>query len=73
MLSTAQTKVVSEQALAWSGLPILEGDYVDRRMTHFTDMQDIKAKKAEFERVLKQLVKLNERPYEKRFHAPGIH
>jgi hypothetical protein len=52
---------------------LLEGDYVDRRMTHFTDMQDIKANKAEFERVLKQFVKLNERSYEERIHAPGIH
>jgi hypothetical protein len=43
------------------------------RMTHFTDMLDIKAKKAEFERVLKQLVKSNERSYEERIHAPGIH
>jgi hypothetical protein len=42
---------------------LLEGDHVDRRMTHFTGMQDIKAKKAEFERVLKQLVRLNERSY----------
>lgn len=38
---------------------MLEGDYVDRRMTYFSDMQDIKAKKAEFQRILKQLVKLN--------------
>jgi hypothetical protein len=52
---------------------LLEGDYVDRRMTHFTDMQDIKAENAEFERVLKQLVKLNERSHEERIHAPGIH
>ena len=38
---------------------MLEGDHVDRRMTYFSDMQDIKAKKAEFQRILKQLVKLN--------------
>ncbi len=41
--------------------PLLEGEYVDRRMTYFSDMQDIKAKKAELVRVLKQLVKLNTR------------
>ena len=38
---------------------MLEGDFVDRRMAYFSDMQDIKAKKAEFQRILKQLVKLN--------------
>ena len=38
---------------------LLEGDYVDRRMTYFSDMEDIKAKKAEFQRILKQLVRLN--------------
>lgn len=39
--------------------PLLEGDYADRRMTYFSDMKDIKAKKAELVQVLKQLVKLN--------------
>ena len=38
---------------------LLEGDYADRRMTYFSDMQDIQAKKAEFQKVLKELVKLN--------------
>ena len=38
---------------------LLEGDYPDRRMTYFSDMKDIKAKKAEFQNILKQLVKLN--------------
>lgn len=38
---------------------LLEGDYVDRRMTYFANMKDIKTNKAELERVLKQLVKLN--------------
>ena len=38
---------------------LLEGDYVDRRMTYFANMKDIKANKVELERVLKQLVKLN--------------
>lgn len=39
--------------------PLLEGNYVDRRMAYFSDMQDIKAKKAELVQILKQLVKLN--------------
>jgi uncharacterized protein YdhG (YjbR/CyaY superfamily) len=38
---------------------LLEGDYADRRMTYFSDMQDIKAKKAEFQKALKELMKLN--------------
>lgn len=38
---------------------LLEGDYVDRRMTYFANMKDIKANKAELERILKQLIKLN--------------
>jgi uncharacterized protein YdhG (YjbR/CyaY superfamily) len=38
---------------------LLEGEYVDRRMTYFSGMKDIKAKKAEFQKVLKELVKLH--------------
>lgn len=38
---------------------LLEGDYKDRRMMYFSDMKDIKAKKAELEKILKQLIKLN--------------
>ena len=38
---------------------LLEGDYVDRRMTYFSDMKDVKAKKSEFQTILKELVKLN--------------
>jgi uncharacterized protein YdhG (YjbR/CyaY superfamily) len=38
---------------------LLEGDYVDRRMTYFANMKDIRANKAELERILKQLIKLN--------------
>jgi uncharacterized protein YdhG (YjbR/CyaY superfamily) len=38
---------------------ILEGDYMDRRMTYFSDMKEIKAKKAGFQKVLKELVRLN--------------
>ena len=39
--------------------PLLEGDYADRRMTYFSDMKDIKTRKAELVQVLKLLVKLN--------------
>lgn len=37
---------------------LLEGNYVDRRMAYFTDMQDVKAKKALLEKALKDLIKL---------------
>lgn len=39
--------------------PLLEGDYADRRMAYFSDMKDVKAKRAELVHVLKQLVELN--------------
>jgi uncharacterized protein YdhG (YjbR/CyaY superfamily) len=39
--------------------PLLEGDYKDRRMLYLADMKDIKAKKSELEKILKQLIKLN--------------
>jgi uncharacterized protein YdhG (YjbR/CyaY superfamily) len=38
---------------------LLEGNYKDRRMTYFADMKEIKAKKAELEKTLRQLIKLN--------------
>lgn len=38
---------------------LLEGDYKDRRMLYLADMKDIKAKKSELEKILKQLIKLN--------------
>ena len=38
---------------------LLEGNYVHRRMMYFADMKDIKAKKAELEKILRQLIKLN--------------
>ena len=38
---------------------LLEGDYKDRRMTYFSDMEDIEAKKTGLEKILRQLVKLN--------------
>lgn len=37
---------------------LLEGNYVDRRMAYFADMQDVKAKKALLEKALKDLIKL---------------
>lgn len=38
--------------------PLLEGDYKDRRMVYFTDMQDIEGKKSELERILNEYVQL---------------
>lgn len=38
---------------------LLEGDYKDRRMMYFADMKDIKAKKPELVKILKQLIRLN--------------
>lgn len=38
---------------------LLEGDYKDRRMLYLADMKDVKAKKPELEKILKQLIKLN--------------
>lgn len=35
---------------------LLEGDYPDRRMTYLVDMKDVKAKKAELQRVVQVLV-----------------
>jgi hypothetical protein len=37
----------------------LEGNYKDRRMMYFADMHEIRAKKNELEKILKQLIKLN--------------
>ncbi|MBC7813905.1 MAG: DUF1801 domain-containing protein [Burkholderiales bacterium] len=37
---------------------ILEGDYADRRMTYFTDMADVQAKKAAVEYVVGELIRL---------------
>ncbi|MCC7119574.1 MAG: DUF1801 domain-containing protein [Anaerolineales bacterium] len=36
---------------------LLEGDYKDRRMLYLADMKDIRAKKSELEKILKQLIK----------------
>ncbi len=35
---------------------LLQGDYVDRRMAYFTDMDDVKDKQAELERVVRELI-----------------
>jgi len=40
---------------------LLVGDYKDRRMTYFTNMQDIKAKQTAFVKAIKDLIKLQER------------
>jgi uncharacterized protein YdhG (YjbR/CyaY superfamily) len=37
---------------------LLEGDYADRRMVYFVNMQDVKANKSALEKVLKGLIKL---------------
>jgi uncharacterized protein YdeI (YjbR/CyaY-like superfamily) len=37
---------------------ILEGEYVDRRMAYFSDMKDVKAKKAALEKVINELIRL---------------
>ena len=37
---------------------ILEGNYPTRRMVYFSDMKDVKAKKAALVKVVKELVKL---------------
>lgn len=40
---------------------LLEGDYDRRRMAHFSDKDDIKAKKPALEKVLKDLIKLQKK------------
>ena len=37
---------------------LLEGDYDNRRMTYFANMQDIEAKKSALQKALKDLIKL---------------
>ena len=39
---------------------LLEGEYKERRMAYFADMKDIKAKRSLLEKVLKDLIKLQE-------------
>jgi hypothetical protein len=40
---------------------LLEGDYRGRRMAYFADMKDVKSKKSELIKVIKELIKLMER------------
>jgi uncharacterized protein YdhG (YjbR/CyaY superfamily) len=40
---------------------LLEGDYADRRMVYFSDMQDVESKKAELEAVLRELIHLQDK------------
>jgi uncharacterized protein YdhG (YjbR/CyaY superfamily) len=40
---------------------LLEGDYEDRRMAYFADENDVKAKKAAFEKALRDLIKLQKK------------
>jgi hypothetical protein len=40
---------------------LFEGEYKDRRMVHFSDMKDIKAKKPILEKALKDLIKLQKK------------
>ena len=44
---------------------LLEGDYDHRRMAHFSDRDDINAKKPALEKVLKDLIKLQKKEKEK--------
>lgn len=48
--------VFHNPAIASIPSPILEGDYVDRRMAYFTNMEDVDAKRAELEHVVKTLM-----------------
>ncbi|MEZ4934472.1 MAG: DUF1801 domain-containing protein [Saprospiraceae bacterium] len=38
--------------------PLLEGDYIDRRMVYFKDMEAINKNKAELERIINELISL---------------
>lgn len=40
---------------------LLEGDYRGRRMSYFSSMRDVKSKKTELEKVIKNLIKLMEK------------
>lgn len=48
--------VFHNPAIASIPSPILEGDYVDRRMAYFKSMEDVHAKRAELEHVVRSLV-----------------
>ncbi len=48
--------VFHNPAIASIPSPILEGDYVDRRMAYFKSMADVDANRAELEHVVRSLV-----------------
>lgn len=48
--------VFHNPAIASIPSPILEGDYADRRMAYFTSMDDVHAKRAELEQVIRSLM-----------------
>ena len=45
---------------------LLEGDYEHRRMAYFSDRDDIEAKRTTLEKVLKDLIRLQNRPKERK-------
>ena len=44
--------------------PLLEGDYPDRRMTYFSDGEEIRAKRGALEKALRDLIKLQKQSEE---------
>jgi hypothetical protein len=50
--------VFHNPAIASIPSELLEGNYPDRRMVYFSDMQDVNAKKAALEHVVRALVKV---------------
>ena len=55
--------VFHNPAIAQVKSGLLEGDYKDRRMVYFADMNDVKAKKGELEHVVEELVRLMDTPH----------
>jgi hypothetical protein len=45
--------------IAEIGSDLLEGDYPDRRMAYFGDLDDVRAKEAELRRVVAEVVRRN--------------
>jgi len=41
--------------------PLLEGSYEDRRMAYFSNLADVRANRAELERVLRELIELSDK------------
>jgi uncharacterized protein YdhG (YjbR/CyaY superfamily) len=48
--------VFHNQAIVHINSALLEGDYKDRRMTYFYNMDDVKAKRQELENIMNELV-----------------